>query len=102
LDVPRLQTPYTDEEGRVQALDDVLVVTPYNAQVRPLRRTVPTGVRAGTVDKFQAQEAPVVCSSAAARSTQGAACTAASAGTCDTPAPRGSRRLLHRPGGLDS
>jgi uncharacterized protein len=40
---------------------DVLVVAPYNAQVsRVLERLRGTGVRAGTVDKFQGQEAPVV------------------------------------------
>ena len=40
--------------------DDVLVVAPYNAQVALLEeRLGPKGVRAGTVDKFQGQEAPV-------------------------------------------
>jgi hypothetical protein len=38
----------------------VLVVAPYNAQVRALRAALPAGVRVGTVDKFQGQEAPVV------------------------------------------
>jgi uncharacterized protein len=41
-------------------VDDVLVVAPYNMQVRALRAAVPAGVRVGTVDKFQGQEAPVV------------------------------------------
>ena len=36
-----------------------MVVAPYNAHVRMLRRALP-GVRVGTVDKFQGQEAPVV------------------------------------------
>ncbi len=39
-------------------LDDVLVVAPYNAQVGEIVRRLP-GARAGTVDKFQGQEAPV-------------------------------------------
>ncbi len=40
---------------------DVLVVAPYNAQVSRLAaRLEGTGVRVGTVDKFQGQEAPVV------------------------------------------
>lgn len=40
--------------------DDVLVVVPYNAQIRRLQELLPAGVRVGTVDKFQGQEAPVV------------------------------------------
>jgi uncharacterized protein len=45
--------------------DDVLVVAPYNDQVDLLREvfdgsSVAKGVRVGTVDKFQGQEAPVV------------------------------------------
>ena len=41
--------------------DDVLVVAPYNSQVALLEEALrPKGVRAGTVDKFQGQEAPVV------------------------------------------
>ncbi len=53
---------YTDARGttRPLRLDDFMVVSPYNAQVRLLRETLPDGVRVGTVDKFQGQEAPVV------------------------------------------
>ena len=52
---------YTDEHERERRLgwDDVLVVAPYNAQVRCLREALPHA-RVGTVDKFQGQEAPVV------------------------------------------
>jgi uncharacterized protein len=40
---------------------DVLVVSPYNAQVTRLsERLANTGARIGTVDKFQGQAAPVV------------------------------------------
>jgi predicted RecB family nuclease len=65
-----LGTEYTDEVGRTRPLghEDVLVVTPYNAQVRALRQKVPAGVRVGTVDKFQGQEAPVVIVSLASSS----------------------------------
>ena len=51
-----------DADGvtRPLTLDDVLVVAPYNAQVRCLRERLPTGARIGTVDKFQGQQAPVV------------------------------------------
>ena len=59
-------------EGYEVTLDpseaDVLVVTPYNAQVRTLRRRVPAATRVGTVDKFQGQEAPVVIVSLASSS----------------------------------
>jgi uncharacterized protein len=39
---------------------DILVVAPYNMQVRCLLNALPAGVQAGTVDKFQGREAPVV------------------------------------------
>ena len=53
---------YTDAAGEERALtlEDILVVTPFNAQVRHLRTRLPRGARIGTVDKFQGQEAPVV------------------------------------------
>ncbi len=53
---------YTDAAGeeRDLTLEDILVVTPFNAQVRHLRGRLPRGARIGTVDKFQGQEAPVV------------------------------------------
>jgi predicted RecB family nuclease len=54
---------WTDKEGKSKHMtsNDVLVVSPYNAQVSRLaERLQSTGVRVGTVDKFQGQEAPVV------------------------------------------
>jgi uncharacterized protein len=53
---------YTQADGRTRALaaEDIMVVAPYNAQVRCLREALPDEVRVGTVDKFQGQEAPVV------------------------------------------
>jgi AAA domain/RNase_H superfamily len=49
-------------DGTVRNLnhDDITVVTPYNAQVRCLTERVPSGVRIGTVDRFQGQEAQIV------------------------------------------
>jgi uncharacterized protein len=47
---------------------DVLVVAPYNAQVRLLRERLPGGVEVGTVDKFQGREAAVVFYSMASSS----------------------------------
>ncbi len=51
---------YTDAEGAVHELtgSDVLVITPYNAQVRAITEALP-GFRIGTVDKFQGQEASI-------------------------------------------
>ena len=51
--------------------DDVMVVTPYNAQARTLRHAL-DGVRVGTVDKFQGQEAPIVFFSMASSSGEDA------------------------------
>ena len=51
---------YTDANGASQVLteNDVLIITPYNAQVKSLGEVLP-GFRIGTVDKFQGQEAPI-------------------------------------------
>ena len=53
---------FTDDEGTAHDLEGehILVVAPYNLAVRTIRQHVPEGVRVGTVDKFQGQEAPVV------------------------------------------
>jgi len=52
----------TESDGiqRPLAMDDIMVVTPYNAQVRCLASQLPNGVQIGTVDKFQGQEAHIV------------------------------------------
>lgn len=39
--------------------ENVLIVAPYNMQVNYLRCTLPEGVRVGTIDKFQGQEAEI-------------------------------------------
>jgi uncharacterized protein len=69
-----LGLPWTDREGTTRpiAVEDVLVVAPYNAQVRRLIETLPDGARVGTVDKFQGQEAPVVIYSMATSSVDDA------------------------------
>ena len=51
---------------------DILVIAPYNMQVRHLRERLPAGVDAGTVDKFQGREAPVVFFSMATSSGEDA------------------------------
>lgn len=53
--------------------DDILCVAPYNAQVFELSQaTAGTGVRVGTVDRFQGQEAPIVFYSMASSSADDA------------------------------
>jgi len=49
---------------------DIIVVAPYNAQVNALREVLPQGIRVGTVDKFQGQEAPVCLVSMTASSAE--------------------------------
>ena len=62
---------YTDAEGLAHSLDDsdVLVITPYNAQVKAIRDALP-GFNIGTVDKFQGQEAPISIYSMATSSAE--------------------------------
>jgi predicted RecB family nuclease len=68
---------WTDRQGqrRRLALEDILVVAAYNAQVAEIARRLPAGARVGTVDKFQGQEAPValysMASSSAAEAPRG-------------------------------
>ncbi len=63
------------ERAPIGALD-VMVVTPYNAQIRQIERALEgvehADVRVGTVDKFQGQEAPVVIYSMATSSAEDA------------------------------
>jgi uncharacterized protein len=47
----------------------VLVITPYNAQVRAITEALP-GARVGTVDKFQGQEAAIAIYSMATSSIE--------------------------------
>ena len=61
------------ESGRARlSPEDIMVVAPYNAQVDLLRHKLRDGVRVGTVDKFQGQEAPVVICSFASSSVEDA------------------------------
>ncbi|MEW8194564.1 MAG: AAA domain-containing protein, partial [Candidatus Thiodiazotropha sp.] len=60
---------WTDREGaeRTLSLDDIVIITPYNAQVFEIQQRLP-GARVGTVDKFQGQEAPIAIYSMATSS----------------------------------
>jgi uncharacterized protein len=66
---------WRDADGVIRPLgaDQILVVTPYNAQVRTIEEALgqagaPAGVRVGTVDKFQGREAAVAIYSMATSS----------------------------------
>jgi uncharacterized protein len=50
---------YSAGNKRALKSEEILIVAPYNAQVADLKTRLP-GMRIGTVDKFQGQEAPVV------------------------------------------
>ena len=51
---------WIDRHGKEHAvtIDDILIITPYNAQVFEIHHLLPHA-RVGTVDKFQGQEAPI-------------------------------------------
>ena len=65
---------WRDRDGAVRPVgrDGILVVTPYNAQIRAIQGALAarglTRFRVGTVDKFQGREAPVVIYSMATSS----------------------------------
>ena len=65
---------WRDKDGgeRPVGPDDVLIVTPYNTQIRAIVSALAaggqSGFRVGTVDKFQGREAPVVIYSMATSS----------------------------------
>ena len=72
---PRIgQRADRDKDGgeRPVSPDNVLIVTPYNAQIRAIVSALAaggqSGFRVGTVDKFQGREAPVVIYSMATSS----------------------------------
>lgn len=73
---------WINAEGKKTNLqkEDILIVAPYNAQVSALREKLP-GMKIGTVDKFQGQEAPVVIYSTTSSSPE--------------DAPRGMSFLYH-------
>ena len=60
---------WVDREGKERpiTLDDIVIITPYNAQVFEIQQCLP-GARVGTVDKFQGQEAPIAIYSTATSS----------------------------------
>jgi superfamily I DNA and/or RNA helicase len=67
-----LSGAWTEKDGTTRSMreTDIIVVAPYNAQVNALREALPAGIRVGTVDKFQGQEAPVCLVSMTASSAE--------------------------------
>jgi uncharacterized protein len=65
---------WRDKNGNERPVSpgDILIVTPYNAQIRAIQSALTasglTGFKVGTVDKFQGREAPVVIYSMASSS----------------------------------
>lgn len=59
-DILKSKSTWVDHDGteRLVTLEDILIITPYNAQVFEIQQCIP-GARAGTVDKFQGQQAPI-------------------------------------------
>ena len=57
-----LSQSYQDKDSKTHkiSVDDILVVAPFNIQVKLLKEMLPVDARVGTIDKFQGQEAPVV------------------------------------------
>lgn len=63
---------WLDREGTSHALtpQDILIVAPFNAHVGALASRLSDGLRVGTVDRFQGQEAPIVIYSLASSSVE--------------------------------
>ncbi len=64
-----LRGTWCNEDGIERDIrpNDVIIVAPYNAQVNALSDALP-GIRVGTVDRFQGQEAPIALISMTASS----------------------------------
>ncbi len=48
-----------DKSERKLTIEDILIVSPYNAQVNFLAARLNKGTRVGTIDRFQGQQAPI-------------------------------------------
>lgn len=64
-------TSFRDRDGATRSINsnDILVVSPYNAQVNLITSKLPQDARVGTVDRFQGQEAPICLISMATSSS---------------------------------
>ena len=63
-----LGRPWTNEKGETAPIteSDILIVTPYNAQLNLIRQVLGNDIPIGTVDMFQGREAAIVLVSLAA------------------------------------
>ena len=61
-----------NDNGKERKLEvsDVLIVSPYNAQVNFLLARLVKGTRVGTIDRFQGQEAPITIISMTSSDTE--------------------------------
>lgn len=68
-DIINSKATWVNRDGQESpvTLDDILIITPYNAQVFEIQQRLP-GARVGTVDKFQGQQAPIAIYSTATSS----------------------------------
>ena len=55
---------WIDRDGNAKPIrhGDIVIVAPYNAQIKELKKVLGKDARVGTVDKFQGQEAAVAIS----------------------------------------
>ena len=65
---------FTTKEGNVRVIEknDVMIISPYNAQVYAIKNRLQLLDEVGTVDMFQGQEAPIVIYSMATSSAEDA------------------------------
>ncbi|MEP6589989.1 MAG: TM0106 family RecB-like putative nuclease [Gemmatimonadota bacterium] len=66
------QVTVNNGDPRAITLEDILIVAPFNMQVRALKAALGAAARVGSVDKFQGQEAAVVIVSMCASSVDDA------------------------------
>jgi predicted RecB family nuclease len=68
-EIIKSKATWVDRDGQEKliTLHDILIITPYNAQVFEIQQRL-AGARVGTVDKFQGQQAPIAIYSTATSS----------------------------------